>query len=77
MGEVSVSMPPPIRQASDGEEHVPRMLADRASELKSAVHRELIDKLDLEKLLLVRDGRGQPQLLSIIRQFIGSARSTS
>jgi len=61
----------PIRPTSDSEEHSPPLLGSRASEVKSAVHRELIAKLDLEKLLMVQDGRGQPQLLSMIRQLVG------
>jgi pilus assembly protein CpaF len=61
----------PGRQTADSEEQLPRLLATRGSEVKSAVHRELIAKLDLEKLLLVQDGRGQPQLLSLIRQLMG------
>ncbi len=62
---------PPIRPMTDSEEHTPPLLSSRASEVKSAVHRELIAKLDLEKLLMVQDGRGQPQLLSMIRQLVG------
>ena len=62
---------PPIRPPTDSEDHTPPLLGTRASEVKSAVHRELIAKLDLEKLLKVRDGRGQPQLLSMIRQLVG------
>ena len=62
---------PPVRQTADSEEQLPRLLVTRGSEVKSAVHRELIAKLDLEKLLLVQDGRGQPQLLSMIRQLMG------
>ncbi len=62
---------PPARPTPDSEEHAPPLLGSRASEVKSAVHRELIAKLDLEKLLMVQDGRGQPQLLSMIRQLVG------
>ena len=36
----------------------------RAQEVKSAVHRELIDKADLEKLLYLQDTRGRQQLFS-------------
>jgi len=65
------SIETPIRATTDSEEQLPRLLATRGSEVKSAVHRELIAKLDLEKLLLVQDGRGQPQLLGMIRQLMG------
>ncbi|MGA9565990.1 MAG: CpaF family protein [Candidatus Korobacteraceae bacterium] len=70
MAEAVLSAPA-IRQLTDSEEDLPRLLASRDSKVKSAVHRELIAKLDLEKLLLVQDGRGQQQLLAIIRQLMG------
>ena len=42
-----------------------------AQDLKSAVHRELINKLDLDKLMLLPDGRSKEQLLGVIRQLVG------
>ena len=38
--------------------------------MKSAVHRELINKIDLEKLLFVQDTRGRQQLLALILQLV-------
>jgi pilus assembly protein CpaF len=41
-------------------------------ELKSAVHQELIKRLDLEKIALMHENRGsQSQLLAVILQLIG------
>ncbi len=46
------------------------MLPARAQEVKSAVHRQLIDKADLEKLLYLQDTRGRQQLLNLILQLV-------
>ena len=40
-------------------------------DLKSAVHRELISKLDLEKLMHTPDGMARQQLLGVIHQLLG------
>ena len=40
-------------------------------EVKSAVHRELMNKLDLEKLFFMEDSRARQQLLGIIFQLVG------
>ncbi len=69
--EAASSVFPAPRQTDNADERFQRLSAVRASDIKSAVHRELIDKLDLEKLLQVQDGRGHPQLLNIIRQLLG------
>jgi pilus assembly protein CpaF len=45
------------------------------SGLKSIVHQELIERLDLEKLPAAQDSRaGQQQLMSVIQQIIGEQR---
>jgi pilus assembly protein CpaF len=46
------------------------LLAHTQQEVKSAVHRELIDKADLEKLLYMQDTRGRQQLLNLILQLV-------
>jgi pilus assembly protein CpaF len=46
------------------------LLPARAQEVKSAVHRQLIDKADLEKLLYLQDSRGRQQLFSLILQLV-------
>jgi len=46
------------------------LLARAQQEVKSAVHRELINKVDLEKLLFMQDTRSRQQLLAIILQLV-------
>jgi pilus assembly protein CpaF len=46
------------------------LLARAQQEVKSAVHRELIDKADLEKLLYMQDTRGRQQLQALILQLV-------
>jgi len=46
------------------------LLARAQQEVKSAVHRELINKVDLEKLLFMQDTRGRQQLLALILQLV-------
>ena len=47
------------------------LLARMQQEVKTAVHRELIGKVDLEKLLFMQDSRARQQLLSVILQLVG------
>ncbi len=47
------------------------LLGRALQEVKSAVHRELIEKVDLEKLLFMQDTMARQQLLSIILQLVG------
>ncbi len=47
-----------------------RMSSRQAQDVKSIVHRELIDKLDLDKLMKMPDGRARQQLVSIIHQLV-------
>jgi pilus assembly protein CpaF len=47
------------------------LLARAQQEVKSAVHRELISKVDLEKLLYLQDTRGRQQLLAVVLQLVG------
>ncbi len=46
------------------------LLARAQQDVKSAVHRELIGKVDLEKLLYMQDSRGRQQLLAVILQLV-------
>jgi pilus assembly protein CpaF len=46
------------------------LLARAQQEVKSAVHRELINNVDLEKLLFMQDTRGRQQLLALILQLV-------
>jgi pilus assembly protein CpaF len=46
------------------------LLARAQQDVKSAVHRELIGKVDLEKLLYMQDTQGRQQLLTVILQLV-------
>src|ERR1035438_4903997 len=59
------------RPAVELEGRAPQALSSRANDLKSAVHRDLINKLDLEKLMLIPDGRARQQMLGVIHQLVG------
>jgi pilus assembly protein CpaF len=49
----------------------PKQMIGRAQqEVKSAIHRDLINKLDLEKLFFMDDVRARQQLLSVIFQLV-------
>jgi len=71
MGEVTVlglddnRMPMPLNTAGANP-----LLGRAQQEVKSAVHRELIEKLDLEKLLYMQDSRGRQQLQGVILQLV-------
>ena len=39
-------------------------------ELKSTIHRELLNRVDLEKLMDLRDGRARSQIFSIIQELV-------
>ena len=67
MAEAAVAFPD-IRFPLEGGRNP--LLAHAQQEVKSAVHRELIDKADLEKLLYMQDSRGRQQLLNLILQLV-------
>src|SRR5271169_2508360 len=49
----------------------PKQMMGRAQqEVKSAVHRDLIKKLDLEKLFFMEDARARQQLLGAIHKLV-------
>ena len=56
---------PVDRSALDASRASNPLPARAQQEVKSAVHRELIDKADLEKLLYMQDTRGRQQLLGL------------
>ena len=58
------------RLALDNDRPANPLLARDQQEVKSAVHRELIDKVDLEKLLFMPDTRARQQLLAVILQLV-------
>jgi pilus assembly protein CpaF len=61
---------PEDRSALDASRASNPLLARAQQEVKSAVHRELIDKADLEKLLYMQDTRGRQQLQGLILQLV-------
>ncbi len=74
MAEVSMYMTPPARVAVPTEVRVTTVLGDSARHtLKTAVHHELIRRMDLEKLSAIQadETGGRQRLLSIILQLIG------
>jgi pilus assembly protein CpaF len=66
----AVLLMPEDRSALDASRASNPLLARAQQEVKSAVHRELIDKADLEKLLYMQDTRGRQQLLALILQLV-------
>ena len=69
MAEAALFMPED-RSAPDASRASNPLLARAQQEVKSAVHRELIDKADLEKLLYMQDTRGRQQLQGLILQLV-------
>src|SRR5208283_1190345 len=76
MAELSMYMTPPARAAvaTPTEVHVTTVLGDSARHaLKTAVHHELIRRMDLEKLSAIQadETGGRQRLLGVILQLIG------
>ena len=70
MAESVLNISIPSRPQADQEGRAPELLLRGAKDLKSAIHRELISKLDLEKLMLIPDGRARQQMLGVIHQLV-------
>ena len=66
VGLVDQPLPPSLTQVNS----VNPLLGRMQQEVKSAVHRELIDKVDLEKLLFLQDTRGRQRLMELIMQLV-------
>ena len=74
MAELSMYMTPPALATAPTEVRVTTVLGDSARHsLKTAVHHELIRRMDLEKLSAIQadETGGRQRLLSIILQLIG------
>ncbi|HEY4930559.1 MAG TPA: CpaF family protein [Terriglobales bacterium] len=69
MAESTITQPPRMPLA----QNTPacKSPSNRDQDLKTAVHRELISKLDLEKLMHTPDGVARQQLLAVIHQLLG------
>jgi len=60
--------------ARPGEEKKAAGLTPKAyQELKSSIHRDLLSRVDLEKLMDLRDGRARSQIFSVIQDLVGSS----
>src|SRR6059058_741089 len=65
---VPIAKRPPL---PDLEERGQKLMMGRAhQEVKSAVHRELLTRIDLQKLGSLQDGRARQQLLVLIHQLV-------
>src|SRR5580704_7367241 len=65
------TLPTSTTRASTLFDHAPRQVLGRAQqEVKSAVHHELIKKVDLEKLLFMQDTRARQTLLTLILPLV-------
>ncbi len=52
---------------------ITREMAPQAyQELKSSLHRDLLNKIDLEKLMYLQDSRARTQILGLIQELVGS-----
>ena len=68
--EASASTPQ-VRVVSPGQRTPLQLLGRAQQEVKSAVHRQLLTKIDLEKLIFMQDTRARQGLLGIIQQLVG------
>jgi pilus assembly protein CpaF len=69
MAEAALAFPE-SQLAGDLNRSANPLLARAQQEVKSAVHRELINKADLEKLLYMQDSHARQQLLGLILQLV-------
>ncbi len=60
-------LPRPLVERRD---RASQLLSKGAQDLKSSIHRELIKRLDLDKLMLLPDGRTRQQMLGVIHELI-------
>ncbi len=70
MAELTTTAPSVHRDAITPNRGPKQMIGRAQQEVKSAVHRDLINKLDLEKLFFMEDARARQQLLGIILQLV-------
>ena len=71
MAESVLNFAVPPRPLMERKDRASQILSKGAQDLKSSIHRELIKRLDLDKLMLSPDERTKQQLLGVIRQLIG------
>jgi pilus assembly protein CpaF len=71
MAESVLNLPVVPRPLMERKDRASQILSKGAQDLKSSIHRELIKRLDLDKLMLLPDERTKQQMLGVIRQLIG------
>src|SRR5512142_2509719 len=59
-----------FRRMSDSPRNA--LTAKAYQELKSSLHRDLLNRIDLEKLRYLQDTRARTQILTIIQDLVGS-----
>ncbi len=55
-----------------GERRAAGMSSKAYQELKSSVHRDLLGRVDLERLMDLRDGRARSQIFAVIQELLGN-----
>jgi pilus assembly protein CpaF len=70
VSDLTAITPPADRGLSMANRGSKQMVGRAQQEVKSAVHRDLINKLDLEKLFFMEDTRARIQLLGVIHQLV-------
>ncbi len=58
-------------EVSRMEKRVTGLTPKACQELKSSVHRELLSRVDLERLMDLRDGRARAQIFAVIQDLVG------
>jgi pilus assembly protein CpaF len=61
---------PVVPRLLERKDRASQILSKGAQDLKSTIHRELINRVDLDKLMRLPDGRTRQQLLGVIHELI-------
>jgi pilus assembly protein CpaF len=57
----------------NGEKKAAGLTPKAYQELKSSIHRDLLSRVDLEKVMDLRDGRARSQIFAVIQDLVGSS----
>jgi len=75
-GSILVGSQVPARAGAEKSDKKAVSLTPKAyQELKSSLHRELLTRIDLEKLMDLRDGRARQQIFSIIQDLVTASNT--
>jgi pilus assembly protein CpaF len=69
MAESALNLPV-VPRLLERKDRASQILSKGAQDLKSTIHRELINRVDLDKLMRLPDGRTRQQLLGVIHELI-------